>query len=118
VNGVVLISMLGTGVLVIGNDIKNKGGIHGTHLLGLGIVYIGLTAMNQVSPKLAIPFSILVFVAVALATGPSLLTSIGNYTSSNTKLPGYKQDPSTFVPGAVVPPKKSVRSTGPSGIGG
>lgn len=116
--GVILVAMLGTGVIVVANDIKNEGGIHGTHVLALGIVYVGITAANEVSPRIAVPLSLLIFAAVALTKGPGVLDSITKYASSSDKssLPTYGQDPSTFVPGAVVPPKSRLRSTGPSGI--
>lgn len=118
---VVIVSMLGTGALVIADDIKNKGGIHGTHLLGLGIVYIGITAANDFAPKVAVPLALLVFAAVALAKGPKLIDAFGTIGSSSANLPGYASNPSTLVPGSsgngvVIAPKKPVRSTGPSGI--
>lgn len=109
---VVLITMVGTAIVVVGSDLQD-GGIKGTHLLGLGIVYLGLAAVDDFAPKLAIPFSVLVLVGVLLTRGPKVLNALGGISSSNTTLKeaaqGPIQNPSP-ASGTVVPPRPPRRS--------
>ena len=123
---IVLISMVGTGLLVIADDIHQGKGIRGTHLLGLGLVYVGLSAAQDFAPKVAVPFAILVFVGVALTKGANLVNAIGNVSKLKGNFPAPGSSPSkaldatgsqtTSLTAAVVPVRKRVRTTGPSGV--
>lgn len=109
---VVLITMVGTAIVVVGSDLQ-EGGIKGTHLLGLGIVYLGLAAVDDFAPKLAIPFSVLVLVGVLLTRGPKVLNALGGISSSNASLKDAAQGPiqnPSPASGAVVPPRPPRRS--------
>lgn len=94
---IVLMSMVGSGAIVTIDDIRT-GGIKGTHLLALGVVYIAVSAATDVAPQVGVPFALLVFAAIALTKGANVFNSVGKATSSNKKLPGYAAKPSTFVP--------------------
>lgn len=94
---VVLMSMVGSGAIVTIDDIRN-GGIKGTHLLALGIVYIGVSAATDISPAVGVPFALLIFAAIALTKGATVFNAIGKGAGSSKKFPGYASSPSTFVP--------------------
>jgi len=94
---IVLMSMAGSGVIVTIDDIRN-GGIKGTHLLALGVVYIAVSAATDISPAVGVPFALLVFASIALTKGADVFNAIGKGTSSKQKFPGYASKPSTFVP--------------------
>lgn len=119
-DNVVLITMVGTAIVVVGSDLQS-GGIKGTHLLGLGIVYLALAAVNDFAPKLAIPFSVLVLVGVLLTRGPKVLNALGGISSSNATLsdaakgPIQNPSPTQNTNGVVIPRRMPVR-TAPSTI--
>lgn len=95
---VVILSMVGSGVIVTIDDVRT-GGIKGTHLLALGFVYIAVSAATDVAPQVGVPFALLVFAAIALTKGANVFNSVGKAAQSNKKvLPGYGAKPSTFVP--------------------
>jgi hypothetical protein len=89
--------MAGSGVIVTIDDIRT-GGIKGTHLLALGFVYIGVSALTDVSPGVGVPFALLVFATIALTKGVRVFNDIANVSTGNKKFPGYQQTPSTYVP--------------------
>lgn len=108
---VVLVTMVTTAVVVVGSDLQS-GGIKGTHLIGLGLVYAALAALNDFAPKLAIPFSVLVLAGVLLTRGPKLITALGGISSTNKTLADAANKPLALAPATnpVVPPKPRRRS--------
>lgn len=115
---IVILSLVGTGGVVIVSDIQEGNGIRGTHLLALGIVGVVLTATADTVPKIAIPLALLVFVGVLLSKGAKLFGNLTGGLTATTKVHGQaaantvKQ--SSNVSGTVVPAKRRLRSTGPS----
>jgi len=106
--------MVGSTIIVVASDIK-KGGISGTHLLALGVVFIALTAANDVSPKVGGPFAVLVFAGIALTKGPDVIKSIGGIGSSGSARNAMSgTNPGSVAPahagGVVVPPKVRQRT--------
>lgn len=113
--------MIGTGGIVVMSDIQEGKGIRGTHLLAVGMVFIALTAAADTVPKLATPFSILVFLGVALTKGASVFNAISkNVTDSGsttvTPVGAGNSGSSGQASSTVVPPKRRQRSTGPSSV--
>lgn len=94
---VVLVSMAGSALIVTIDDIRTDG-IKGTHLLALGFVYIAVSGVADVAPAVGVPFALLVFAAIALTKGANVFNAIGTASGSKKKFPGYKQNPSSFVP--------------------
>lgn len=94
----VLMSMVGSGVIVTVDDIRTGGGVKGTHLLALGIVYIAVSAAADVSPAVGVPFALLVFATIALTKGADVFTSLGKGTAKDKAFPKYGSKPSSFVP--------------------
>jgi hypothetical protein len=108
----VILAMVGSTIIVVADDIK-KGGISGTHLLALGVVFIALSAANDVSPRIGGPFALLVFAGIALTKGPDVISAIGNVGSSSGNKtvatnPGYIAP--AHAGGVVVPPKVRQRN--------
>lgn len=114
-NNVVLVTMVGTAVVVIGSDLKEGKGIRGTHLLGLGLVYASLAALNDFAPKLAIPFSVLVLVGVLLYRGPGIIDAFGNVGTSSANLTDVAKGTANVqtqnTSGHVQPPRQPRRSS-------
>lgn len=93
---VVVMSMVGSGMLVVVDDVRT-GGIKGTHILALGMVFIVVSASADIAPQVAVPFSLLVFTGIALTKGAKVFNAFGNVGNAG-KLPQYGEKPSTFVP--------------------
>jgi hypothetical protein len=112
-DNIVILSMVGIGILVVADDLK-KGGLKGTHLLALGVVYLILTGASDVAPKVAAPFALLTFTGVALYKGPDLLNSIGGIGSNAGATPAAN-NPNNPAPansgGVVIAPKRRQRTT-------
>jgi hypothetical protein len=111
-DNIVILSMVGIGILVVADDLK-KGGLKGTHLLALGVVYLVLTGASDVAPKLAAPFALLTFAGVALYKGPDLLDSIGSIGSSDagaTPAANPNNPAPAHSGGVYIPPKVRQRN--------
>lgn len=115
-SNVVLITMVGTAIVVVGSDLQS-GGIKGTHLLALGMVYLALSAVDDFAPKLALPFSALVLIGVLLTRGPKIISALGGIGSNDATLKQAANGPvgnpspvSNNTTGAVIPPRPARRS--------
>lgn len=115
---VVLLSMIGTGGIVVISDIQGGKGIRGTHLLAVGMVFIVLTAAADTVPKIATPFALLVFLGVALTKGAKVFNGItSNVTTTSAPVMGAGNSASSGQSNnVVVPPKRRQRNTGPSQV--
>ena len=115
---VVLLSMVGTGGIVVMSDIQEGKGIRGTHLLAIGVVFVVLTAAADTVPGIATPFSLLVFLGIALTKGAKVFNGITGGVSKNTTPvagSGNSSDAGSATH-VVVPPKTRHRNTGPSQV--
>lgn len=73
----VAVSLLGTGVLVVGGKVLSGHLPPYKQLLGIFVAYVGLSLTAEVAPELAGAMAMLVLVVVALETAGDLGPTIG-----------------------------------------
>lgn len=110
--------MVGTGGIVVMSDIQEGKGIRGTHLLAIGIVFIALTAAADTVPGIATPFSLLVFLGIALTKGAKVFNGLTGGVSKDSKpVMGAGNSASSGTSNqVVVPVRQRHRNTGPSQV--
>lgn len=91
----VLLSMALTGGIVIIADARKGSMPRPRNIFGLAFAYMGLAALADVAPNVAVPFAWLVTTATALQRGPDALQGIG------TSLTREAPDPVTSNAGSL-----------------
>jgi hypothetical protein len=96
---IVLLSMTGTGVVVMVEK-ATKGRFPGTRtLLGLAVLYVILGFISDFAPGVAGPLAVLVFLAVLLTNGGTALEGTSRALNAEQRIPnrphsGRNLDPS------------------------
>lgn len=85
----VVLSMVGTGVVIVISDAVEGAFPRPRAILGLGVVYVALAALADLSPRLAVPFSALVFTGVLLTKGSHALAGIQSAVNAKGPINPY-----------------------------
>jgi hypothetical protein len=74
--------MVGTGIVIVVADAVEGSLPRPRSVLALGVVYVALAAMADLAPRIAVPFSALIFTGVLLTRGSKAISGIQNATGT------------------------------------